>query len=87
MKFFAWVYALACARPTRLNFLFDFRRKGMKESRPFLSYFFLFIYFSFFLFRVPRDFFFFSVFSFSCFILSFPALGKKNAPSFPAQRT
>lgn len=38
-------FALTHARPTRLNFLFDFRRKGMKESRTFLSYFFfLFIF-------------------------------------------
>lgn len=43
-------YALACARITRPNFLFDFRRKGMRESGPLSFLFFLFIYFSFFFF-------------------------------------
>ena len=67
-------FALAHARPTRLNFFFDFRRKRMKESRPLSVLFFLFIYFSF-SFTVIFS---FSVFSFSfCFFL-YPARQKEN---------
>ena len=43
--------------------LFDFRRKGMRESGPFLS---IFSFYLFFFFSFSVGFFFFSVFSFSC---------------------
>lgn len=62
-------YALACAQAPRPNFLFDFRRKGMREREPFfLTFFFLFIFL--FSFKGSKGFFLFSVFSFSCFVLS-----------------
>lgn len=62
MKEGCLLFALACARPSRLNFLFDFRRKGMRESGPFLSIFSFYLFFFFLFLSV----FLFSVFSFSC---------------------